>query len=250
MTTKNIQLSDLELVKKLTGVPFKNKDARTGPTRKEIINHENVKILIAEDQCVVRKGIIKILSSGLPNVEFGEATDVVVVMRMLLQSTWNLVILDINLRGRSGMEVLKDIKSLFPSLPVVIFSKYPEDQFAIRAIKSGASAYLTQDISDKEMETAIKAILNGEQYFTPTIATLITNELRDSHNKHSHDVLSNREHEVFLLIASGQNVSDIARKLSLSVKTISVYRALILKKMNLKNNAEITHYAFKHNLVE
>lgn len=214
------------------------------------MNQETIKILIADDHSIVRNGIIKILSSSMPDVEFGEASDAVDVMRILHQSKWNLVILDINMPGRSGIEVLKDIKSSYPSLPVVVFSMYPEDQFAVRAMKSGASAYLTKDISSKEMEKAIKTILNGEQYFTSSIAALITNELRDSHHKHSHEMLSNREHQVFLLIASGQNVSDIARKLSLSVKTISVYRALILKKMNLKNNAEITHYAFKHRLVD
>lgn len=214
------------------------------------MNQETIKILIADDHSIVRNGIIKILSSSMPDVEFGEASDAVDVMRILHQSKWNLVILDINMPGRSGIEVLKDIKSSYPSLPVVVFSMYPEDQFAVRAMKSGASAYLTKDISSKEMEKAIKTILNGEQYFTSSIAALITNELRDSHHKYSHEMLSNREHQVFLLIASGQNVSDIARKLSLSVKTISVYRALILKKMNLKNNAEITHYAFKHRLVD
>lgn len=214
------------------------------------MNPDAIRILIADDHSIVRNGIIKLLSSCFPNVEFGEASDAFEVMRILHQSKWNLVILDINMPGRSGMEVLKDIKSYYPTLPVVVFSMYPEDQFAVRAMKSGASAYLTKDISAKEMEKAIKAILNGEQYFTPSIAALITNELRANHSAHSHEMLSNREHQVFLLIAGGQNVSDIARKLSLSVKTISVYRAIILKKMNLKNNAEITHYAFKHHLVE
>lgn len=214
------------------------------------MEQDKLKILIGDDHSIVRNGIMKLLASSFPNVEFGEASDAVEVLRVLHQSKWNLVILDINMPGRSGMEVLKEIKSHYPSIPVVIFSMYPEDQFAIRAFKNGASAYLTKDISARELEKAIKGILNGEQYFTPTIAALMTNELRDSHNKHTHEVLSDREHQVFLLIASGQNVSDIARKLSLSVKTISVYRAIILKKMNLKNNAEITHYAFKHNLVE
>lgn len=214
------------------------------------MDQEKIRILIADDHSIVRNGIIKILSSGLPNVEFGEAADSIEVLRILHQAKWHLVILDINMPGRSGMDVLKEIKSHHPSLPVVIFSMYPEDQFAVRAMKAGASAYLTKDISSKELEKAIRVILSGEQYYTPSIAALITNELRDTQDEHSHNVLSNREHQVFLLIAGGMNVSDIARKLSLSVKTISVYRAIILKKMNLKNNAEITHYAFKHNLVE
>jgi DNA-binding NarL/FixJ family response regulator len=127
---------------------------------------------------------------------------------------------------------------------------YPEDQFAVRAIKSGASAYLTKDISSKELTEAIKKILSGERYISSSIADLITNELRDNHKGNGHELLSDREYQVFLLIAKGNNVSAVALELSLSVKTISVYRGNILKKMNLKNNAEITYYAFKHNLVE
>lgn len=214
------------------------------------MDQDKIRILIADDHSIVRNGIIKILSSGFPSVDFGEASDANEVMRILDQGIWHVVILDINMPGRSGMDVLKEIKARYPSLPVVIFSMYPEDQFAVRAMKAGASAYLTKDISSRELEKAIKTVLSGELYYTNSIAALITNELRDTQNKHSHEVLSNREHEVFLLIAGGMSVSDIARKLSLSVKTISVYRAIILKKMNLKNNAEITHYAFKHNLVE
>ena len=127
---------------------------------------------------------------------------------------------------------------------------YPEDQFAVRSIKDGASAYLTKDISSSILIDAIKKILKGEQYFTPAVVELITKELRNGHDKPSHETLSDREFQVFLLLASGKNVSAIARELYLSVKTISVYRSIILKKMNLKNNSEITYYAFKNNLVE
>lgn len=211
---------------------------------------EGTKILIADDHSVVRNGIIKSLTSSFPNTEFGEAGNAIEVLKIINQAKWNLVILDINMPGRSGMDVLKEIKANYPSIPVIIFSMYPEDQFAIRAMRAGASAYLSKDISSTELEKAIKEILNGERYFTPSIVALMTNELRDNNNNHSHEILSDREHQVFLLIAGGQNVSDIALKLSLSVKTISVYRSIILKKMNLKNNAAITHYAFKHNLVE
>ena len=215
------------------------------------MEQERIKILLADDHSVVRNGLMKSLTSSIPQVEFGEAGNAIEVLRIIDQGQWNLVILDINMPGRSGMEVLKEIKANYPSIPVIIFSMYPEDQFAIRAMKAGAAAYLTKDISSRELEKAIKGILNGERYFTPSIAALLTNELQDhNNNKHSHHTLSDREYQVFLLIAGGQNVSDIARKLSLSVKTISVYRAIILKKMNLKNNSEITHYAFKHNLVE
>ena len=211
---------------------------------------EKINILIADDHSVVRNGIIKSLAANFPHAEFGEAGNAMDVLRIIDQAKWDLVILDINMPGRNGLEVLKDIKASHPLIPVIIFSMYPEDQFAVRSIKDGASAYLSKDISSKELEKAINGILNGERYFTPSIAALITDELRDGHKKPAHKLLSDREHQVFLLIASGQNVSDIARSLALSVKTISVYRAIILKKMNLKNNSEITHYAFKHKLVE
>jgi two-component system invasion response regulator UvrY len=214
------------------------------------MEQDSIRILIADDHSVVRNGIMKSLTSSFPSAEFGEAANGIEVLQIIHQTKWNLVILDINMPGRSGMEVLKEIKANYPVIPVIIFSMYPEDQFAIRAMRAGASAYLTKDISSRELEKAIKGILNGERYFTASIAELLTNELRDTKNKLAHEILSDREHQVFLLIAGGQNVSDIARKLSLSVKTISVYRSIILKKMSLKNNAEITHYAFKHNLVE
>ncbi len=213
------------------------------------MNQNGLKILIADDHSVVRNGIIKSLMTNFPEAAFGEADNAADVMRLVYENKWDLIILDINMPGRSGMDVLKEIKEHFPKTPVIIFSMYPEDQFAVRSIKAGASAYLTKDISSQELEIAIRKVLSGERYLSPTVAELITNELVDGHNKPAHERLSDRENQVFLLIGSGKNVSDIAHELSLSVKTISVYRTIILKKMNLKNNAEITHYAFKNNLV-
>ena len=135
-------------------------------------------------------------------------------------------------------------------MTVIIFSMYPEDQFAVRAIKTGASAYLNKDIPSKELARIVRLILNGERYLSDTVVNLITNELRGESDKELHKLLSDREYQVFLLIASGKSVSIIANELSLSVKTISVYRTNILKKICLKNSSEIMHYAFKNNLVE
>jgi len=208
-----------------------------------------IKILIADDHGVVREGIMKTIKANFPTAEFGEASDAVGVLRLIHTAGWNLVILDISMPGRNGMEVLKEIKETYPGIPVIMFSMYPEDQFAVRSIKAGASAYLSKNISSKELSEAIRIILKGERYLTSSLAELITNELRQDSNKNTHDALSDREYQVFLLIASGKNVTTIAGELSLSVKTISVYRANILKKMNLKNNAEITYYAFKNDLV-
>jgi len=209
-----------------------------------------IKILIADDHSVVRTGIIKSLSSSFPDAVFGEAANAAEITSMINKAKWSLLILDISMPGRNGMEVLKEIKENNPEIPVIIFSMYPEDQFAVRSIRAGAAAYLTKDIPSKEFAEAIRRILNGERYLTPSLMELITNEIRQDSQKSSHEILSDREYQVFLLIASGKNVSLVASELNLSVKTISVYRANILKKMNLKNNSEITHYAFKHNLVE
>ena len=209
-----------------------------------------IKILIADDHSIVRAGIVKSLSTSFPDAVFGEAGNSAEIWRCIEESKWDLLILDISMPGRNGMEVLKEVKESHPEIPVIIFSMYPEDQFAVRSLKAGASAYLNKDISSTEFAVAIRQILKGERYLTPSLMELITNEVLQDSKKTSHDILSDREYQVFLLIASGKNVSLVAQELNLSVKTISVYRANILKKMNLKNNSEITHYAFKHNLVE
>jgi len=208
-----------------------------------------MRILVADDHSVVRKGIIQSLEANFRQIEFGEAGNGGAVLQLIRETRWDLVILDISMPGRNGLEVLKEIKLLYPETPVIIFSMYSEDQFAVRSIKAGASAYLTKDISSKELAEAIKIILKGGRYLTPSLTELITSELINERVNVNHEILSDREHQVFLLIASGMNVSAIAGELSLSVKTISVYRSNILKKLNLKNNAEITHYAFKNNLV-
>jgi len=209
-----------------------------------------LKILIADDHSVTREGIIKSLAAYFQDAKYSEASNAAEILQLVHKTQYDLVILDISLPGRNGLDVLKEVKSNYPEIPVIIFSMYPEDQFAVRSIRDGASAYLTKDISSKELAVAVKQILNGEQYLTHSLMEIITKDLQNKLNKASHEILSDREYQVFLLIASGKNVSSIARELSLSVKTISVYRAIILKKMNLKNNSEITYYAFKHNLVE
>jgi two-component system invasion response regulator UvrY len=209
-----------------------------------------IKILLADDHSVIRNGIMKSLTYSFPGAEYSEASNAAEILKHINKTRFDLVILDISMPGRNGLEILKEVKSYQPDLPVIIFSMYPEDQFAVRSIRNGAYAYLTKDISSKELVEAIRKILRGERYLTSSVVELIANEIRNDHDKPSHVTLSDREYQVFLLIGSGKNVSAIARELSLSVKTISVYRSIILKKMNLKNNAEITYYTFKNNLVE
>lgn len=208
------------------------------------------KILVADDHTLVRESIIKTLSINMPDVIFGEAENATSVMGKVDKDNWDLLILDLNMPGRNGLDIINDLKKYRPEMPIVVLSMYPEDQFALRVIKAGAVGYLTKNTSSAELLKAVKTILKGEQYITRSIARLLTEGLRGDSKKMLHESLSNREFQVLLLIASGKSISDIALELSLSVKTISVYRANILTKMNLKNNSEITHYAFKHGLVE
>ncbi|TFH34880.1 MAG: response regulator transcription factor [Bacteroidia bacterium] len=199
---------------------------------------------------MVRNGIIKSLSPYFLNAIYGEASNSAEVLQHVNNSGWDLLILDISMPGRNGLEVLKEVKTAYPEIKVIVLSMYPEEQFAVRCIKKGASAYLTKDIPSNELAFALKKILKGERYLTPSLMELIANDLQQNNDDRGHDLLSDREHQVLILIASGKSVSTIAEELSLSVKTISVYRANILKKMKIKNNSEITYYAFKNNLVK
>jgi DNA-binding NarL/FixJ family response regulator len=209
-----------------------------------------LQILVADDHNIVRNGLIQSLSKTYPNAVFGEAGNSPEILSLVKTKKWDIVILDINMPGRNGLEVLKEIKEIDEELPVIILSMYPEDQFAVRTIKAGASAYLTKDTSMTELIRAINSINNKKPYITSSVVNLIATELRGNIGKPLHETLSDREFQVFKLIASGKTISIIGNDLSLSIKTISVYRANILRKLSLKNNAEITHYAFKNNLTE
>ena len=205
-------------------------------------------ILIADDHTLVRDGIINTISKGMQDVTFGEASTAAGVLKEIRNTKWDLLILDINMPGRDGLDVLRELKILQPDLPVIILSMYPEDQYAVRTLKMGASAYLTKETSAQELITAIRTVLAGQKYLTSSITRILAEEITGKQANPTHETLSNREFQVFKLIASGKNISGIALDLSLSVKTISVYRANILQKLSLKNNAEITNYAFKNNL--
>lgn len=208
-----------------------------------------IKILIADDHTLIRDGLINTISIRMADVAFGEASSAAEVLKEVLYQKWDLLILDINMPGRDGLDVLKELKTLQPELPVIVLSMYPENQFAVRTLKIGASAYLTKETSSEELITAIHTVLKGQKYITASITRILTEEITGKSANPTHETLSNREFQVFKLIASGKNISGIALELSLSVKTISVYRANILEKLALKNNAEITNYAFKNNLI-
>lgn len=206
-------------------------------------------ILIVDDHAIVRTGLRQVLAEDSPDMGVFEAGDATETMRILRSNPIGLVTLDINLPGKNGIELLKQIKSEFKSIPVLILSMHSEDQYAIRAMKNGASGYLTKDSAPDLLATAIQKVLNGGRFITPELAEKLVNAIDQDSDSPSHDTLSDREFEVLRYIAEGKGVSEIGEILHLSTKTISTYRARLLQKMGLKNNSEIIHYALKNGII-
>jgi DNA-binding NarL/FixJ family response regulator len=209
-----------------------------------------IKILIADDHAIVREGLKQILSESPDLVVVAEASAGQEVLDKIMKNDLDLVILDIAMPGRGGLDILKEIKSQKPKLPVLILSMYPEDQYAVRVLKSGASGYLTKESAPVELVKAIRQISQGKKYISPSLAEKLAVDLEISPDRPSHETLSDREYQVMCMIASGKTLKEIADGLSLSIKTISTYRSRILEKMNMKTNAELTHYAIKNRLVD
>jgi two-component system, NarL family, invasion response regulator UvrY len=208
------------------------------------------KILIADDHSTIRIGIKHICTSEFPFMQFGEATNYAEVFQKLKESDWDLLILDIDLSGRSGLDILKDVRAEKFKIPVLIFSFHNEEQIALRALKLGASGYLSKDVADTELVKAVNQIFAGKKYVTPALSEKLIYMIDESReNKELHELLSDREYQTFILIAAGKTVTEIAFELCLSKPTISTYRARILEKMHLKNNAEIITYAVGHKLI-
>ncbi len=208
-----------------------------------------MKILVADDHAVVRQGIKQILTDAFPRAAFGEASNGQEALERVWKEHWDAVVLDISMPGRSGLEVLKEIKQTRPSLPVVMLSMHPEDQFAVRLITAGASGYMTKESAPAELVGALKKAMAGGRYVSPTLAEKMAGILANDVQAMPHERLSDREFLILRMIASGKPVGIIAKELSLSVKTVSTYRTRLLEKMGLKHNAELIHYAFQHNLV-
>jgi DNA-binding NarL/FixJ family response regulator len=208
-----------------------------------------IKVLIADDHPILRQGLKQILAGEFDSAEFGEAENAQEVMDHVGTKTWDVLILDITMPGRSGLDLLKDLKQQQPKLPVLVLSMHPEEQLAVRALKAGADGYLTKNNAPEELVRAIKKVLGGGVYVSASLAEELALDLRPTTGRPRHAVLTDREFEVLCLIASGKKVSEIANELSLSVKTISTYRARILDKMRMKSNAELTRYAIGHKLV-
>jgi two-component system, NarL family, invasion response regulator UvrY len=208
-----------------------------------------IRILIADDHTVVRKGLRQILAEEFSDAHIEDVPDAEELIKKVLKQKWDIVISDLTMPGKSGLDALQYIKQNYPSIPVLILSIHPEEQYAIRVLKAGASGYLSKDTAPEELVTAVKRVLQGKRYITLSIAEKIADTLDPAAEKKLHETLSDREFNVFKMIAAGRAVSEIAESLSLSVTTVSTYRARIMTKMNMKSNANLTLYAIENKLL-
>ena len=207
------------------------------------------RILIADDHTIVRKGLRQILLEEFPTALIEEAGDADETLKKVMKAEFDIVISDLTMPGRSGLESLQQIKQHYPKLPVLILSMHSEDHYALRVLKAGASGYLNKDSAPDELVKAVHRILSGKKYITSSIAEKLASTLDKDTEKSSHELLSDREFEVLKLIAAGKSVSDIAASLFLSVTTVSTYRARVLGKMNMNTNADLTLYAIENKLL-
>lgn len=207
-------------------------------------------ILIADDHAVVRRGLRQVIDDECGGAVVEEAATGQAVLDAVRRQDWAVVILDINLPDKNGLEVLKDLHALHPALPVLIISHHAEEQYAARAFKAGAAGYLTKDSASEELAVAIRKVLGGGRYVSSSFAERLAGHLAGRAAATSHEALSDREHLVLCRIGCGKTVSEIADELALSVKTVSTYRARLLHKLQLANNAELMRYALDHRLVE
>jgi len=207
------------------------------------------RVLIADDHTVVRRGLKQILLEGFPNAEVEEVADAEELIKKIIQSEWDLVISDLSMPGRSGLEALQQIKQLRPQIPVLILSIHPEEQYAIRVLRAGASGYLSKDMAPDELVIAVKKVMLGKKYITDTIAEKLAAVLDQDMSRLPHELLSDREFNVLKLLASGKSVSEIAESMFLSITTVSTYRTRMLTKMAMKTNADLTLYAIENKLI-
>lgn len=209
-----------------------------------------IKILIADDHPIVRKGLKEIIEETPGMKVVDEASNGQEVLEKIFKKDINVVLLDISMPGRSGLDILRDIKRQKPKLVVLVLSMHPEEQYAVQALKEGASGYLTKESAPDELLTALRKVSSGGKYVSSSLAEKLAYALEKDGEKPPHETLSVREYEVMRMIASGKTVTEIARELFLSPKTISTYRARILEKMRMKNNAQLVRYAIKNRLVD
>ena len=208
-----------------------------------------LRILLADDHAVVRQGVKQILADAFAKATFGEAQNAPELLALVANERWDIVVLDLTMPGGNNLEALKQIKHDHPQLPVLVLSMYPEDQYAVRTIRAGAAGYLNKESAPEELVLAIRKILRGGEYISASVADELVLHARHEDDQPVHKQLSDREYQVLCLIAAGKEVKEISTELALSAKTISTYRARLLEKMNMKTNAELTHYAIQNALV-
>jgi two-component system invasion response regulator UvrY len=209
-----------------------------------------IRILIADDHAILRRGLKEILMRELDAVTWGEAENGEQVIEQIESREWDLLILDITMPGRGGLDVLKNLKALRPRLPVLVLSMHPEDQYGKRVLKAGASGYMNKECAPEELMKAVRKLLGGGRYVSPALAETLASDLSQDPGRPAHETLSDREFEVLRKIASGKTVGQIADELHLSVTTVSTYRARIIEKMNMSTTAELMHYALRNHLVD
>jgi two-component system invasion response regulator UvrY len=209
-----------------------------------------IRVLIADDHAVVRQGLKQILGDTPEMVVAGEATTGQEVLDRVRAEAWDVVVLDISMPDRSGLDILKQLRSERPKLPVLVLSMHSEDQYAMRVLKAGASGYLTKDSAPDELVKAVRKVVSGGRYVSAFLAEKLAFEIGTDSNRLPHETLSDREFQVLRGIAAGKSVTEIAAELYLSPKTVSTYRARLLQKMNLTTNAELIHYAIQNHLID
>jgi two-component system invasion response regulator UvrY len=215
-----------------------------------INEHTMINILIADDHVLVREGLKKVIKSGPGLVIAGEASNASEALKFLDKQQVDVLVLDISMPGKTGLDLLKDVKILYPDLPVLILSMHSEERYAIRALKSGAAGYITKESAADELVKAILKVNNGGKYISASLAERLASELVAPQSKEPHELLSDREFQVMCEIASGKSSNEIADKLSLGLSTVNTYRSRILAKLNLKSTTELIRYAVKHSLID
>ena len=208
------------------------------------------RILLVDDHPVVRQGIKQVLADAFHPALMGEASNAEEGMAEIKSTEWDVLVLDLSLPGTSGLDLLKDLRRERPTLPVLVLSMYSPDQFARRAMNAGASGYLTKDSNPNELIKAVGEVIAGRRYLNPAVIGEMVSPLQQESGQRPHEALSDREYQVLRMIASGLTVSQVATRLTLSVKTVSTYRARVLEKMNMKTTAELMHYGIQHGLVD
>ena len=211
---------------------------------------DKIHVLIADDHAIVRQGLKQILSETEAMLVTGEADDGAEALGLARQQPWDVFLLDVSMPNRNGIDTLKQLKKEFPRLPVLILSMHPEEQYAVRALKAGASGYLTKQSAPEQLVNAIRQVASGKKYLSPAVAQQLADAISEATDKSPHERITDREYQVLKLIAAGKTQTQIAETLNLGVATVSTYRARLLEKMGLRSTAELIRYGLEHGLAE